>query len=696
MSENDIAAQKAAGRYKVPRGPAGEDAYKANVSPTWSGWGTTILVALVLVALAIFVIILAVFYPQQRDDYGTRYIPENATECTLCPANPPGPPGDRGSTGPTGPAGPTGLGATGPTGFCMPSPACGVGPTGPPGPTGPTGFGIPGTRGATGPTGIGVTGPTGFTGPTGPQGDMGDQGIQGIPGECLCPSSSQSFQDLYLNGSLTLDEAMTTFTGGTVECTNTSFSTSCFDVLACDLDFSMCNHQMLTLKLVGNMDTNRTTFMVGQPDFFSADTVVMGDSSFPTFAVPFPWKLGQFTVYAQSTTIDGDTTRIRSINGPMIVQSAGSFNTLELISSGDTQILVSAQLTTTVGSGSLLSNTGTQSVSTFSPNGPYNVLASNITMETNFYVLKSSTGPEVWFSTSPIGSYSFTMFPQVVSLLRRSIVYESDIILQDNVSLISLNADGFLPLGPYLRVGGNIIKGTDGGTLQIQEDTATESLDLRAKISNGDTTGGAQPVIFNDPEGIVNEGPLDQQGSISNSVGDVSITDDVQIMGDLTLSGTGALTALSGDMSNGGIVNVGALSGVTTINGFPIGAGPSCCTSDRRVKHVLNTLNVTQSAERIRRTKLYEFKWTPEYIREDKGAQAEVIQRGVLAQEVKKEFPQAIRQVKRNVNGHAYEDFHLLYKQEMIPDMLAAMQHMMNEIDGLKAEIKRLQSTSHQ
>ena len=107
MSENDVAAMKARryGRPSVGGGPAGAEASRANVAPSWDGWGTTILAIIAVAAIVLFVITLTVLYPTKRDFNGVRFIPENATECTLCPANPPGRPGDVGSTGPTGATG---------------------------------------------------------------------------------------------------------------------------------------------------------------------------------------------------------------------------------------------------------------------------------------------------------------------------------------------------------------------------------------------------------------------------------------------------------------------------------------------------------------------------------------------------------------------------------------------------------------
>lgn len=95
MSENDPVA-----RYNRPQGgvPPVAQPRVANVDPYFSGWATTILVLLAVGAIVVFIIVLAVVYPNKRDYNGVRFIPDNATECTLCPPNPPGRPGDKGET----------------------------------------------------------------------------------------------------------------------------------------------------------------------------------------------------------------------------------------------------------------------------------------------------------------------------------------------------------------------------------------------------------------------------------------------------------------------------------------------------------------------------------------------------------------------------------------------------------------------
>jgi len=50
MSENDVAARRA---------PAMSAASSGGISPSWAGWGTTILGIIVLITVAIFVVVLA-------------------------------------------------------------------------------------------------------------------------------------------------------------------------------------------------------------------------------------------------------------------------------------------------------------------------------------------------------------------------------------------------------------------------------------------------------------------------------------------------------------------------------------------------------------------------------------------------------------------------------------------------------------
>ena len=491
---------------------------------------------------------------------------------------------------------------------------------------------------------------------------------------------------MLVNGTWTLDDAEVEFIGGNVSCTNTSFATECFDLLACDLDFSQCNLQALSLQLVGATGSNITTLSVGEPSFFSLDTVVMGDSSFPTMSVPFPWKLSEFRVYAASTFIDGDAVQIRSLLSPLNLQAVGTFNNLLLSSSGNLLASSGGMVDIVTTTGYRLLNSGSGTVELSSAFGPVIRTGLNVTDMTDYYELLTS-GATPWFKTNPLSSFGFTTNPPILTNLRLSLEVFQDVILQDTVRLVSLHADGYLPMGPFLRVGGGRIKSADAGTLRLQEDTATESLDFRGKISNGDTTGGNQPVWFNDAEGIINEGPLDQQGVISSSTGNVLITDDVDITGTVTITGSlvvagtgsiqsvsytdGTLTIMGGDITNLGQINGG-------------GAACDCGPSDMRLKNITGKLKEEEAVERIKRVELFDFNWLPEY------NMTSAPQRGVMAQKIEADYPNAIKQVKRKVGNQTFDDLLLVDKTEFIPDLLATQQYLLKQVAELKAQVEEL------
>ena len=167
-----------------------------------------------------------------------------------------------------------------------------------------------------------------------------------------------------------------------------------------------------------------------------------------------------------------------------------------------------------------------------------------------------------------------------------------------------------------------------------------------------------------------------------------SLTATTTIAGDslaVTTSITGA-TAIIGGVTMGG---AGAMTGVVSINGFPIGAGPMCCTSDARMKEDITPIAPQTSLQRMLGLKPLEYSYKKEYQAMDKWAMQHERHRGFLAQDVEPVVPRAVNREKRNVGGVIYDDFRTMNLHQLVPDLVGAIHALHARIAELELKLKQ-------
>lgn len=632
-------------------------------------------------------------------------------------AGPPGAQGEKGDKGDKGDQGEQGLpGPIGPIGQCAnDNPFCLQGATGPAGPQGP--IGLTGAQGLRGPTGI--QGPAGVSGLQGPKGDTGDtgpqgpQGVQGIPGVCNCFSLPMvTIDNLDVTTSLTLTGSMT--------CPGGALDISCFGLAACP-DFSLCD--MHARSLILDSGVPNTSFKVGKQGD-TGTTVEMGDS-----AIAGPeYKMDSFKMY--STFANYDTSgpqNFRTVNGNIVIQANGgilrsatlqSTGTVSVIGGGGVSVLATSQnivlnAVANVAQIQLQASLGTISLS-----------AITLTLTAPNMVIQQSAG-NPWLTFDSANSLVCSGAVPLSTTAGTSMKFDRDIILGQNARLMTSATNGVFRLGGILELCGYILR-TSGATLQLQDDSTTDVLDVRAQISNGELN---MPVTINDPEGLdlydtilTNSGPslyvtfndtdgIDVRDSpLLSTLGPVVFknpsngvdfyntplhnsfsTDPLEVddMQGLRVSPGKIFTAEIQSIGptltlTGNVVISGTLNGQTIS-----GTGP-CCTSDARVKE--NVTHVTSKSDLdviMSLPKRVAYTYTKAYQAVDKWVSNE-LHHSWIAQELETVLPNVVHKVERVIDGIHMPDFRVLSMDRMVPHLAGAIQELKRENEQLRALIEKL------
>ena len=462
--------------------------------------------------------------------------------------------------------------------------------------------------------------------------------------------SSITFDDLNITNSFTL--------GGNFSCSAGSFiDPGCLIVGNCP-NFAPCDllASSLTLKDGGNPITYLT---VGQPGIFTPN-VLMGDSQALS-----PYRLNSIKMFAESTAVDGRTrVDIRATLGSVLISAAGSAGSVLTLGS----------------TGTVLATSGSDM--TFNAAGPFNAFGatamrlfaatewqargSTVNITSNVIGLTKMTPfgtGNSWLETSPAQSYTISCMLPVTPNGNPSVRIREDLIMDAGRTIINTGASGFQAVGPYLDIPAGRLRASACGNLSIE-----------ASIYNS-----LGPVVIDDPDG------LDVRGTPI-----VSTTGTVTIQNGTTFQSTEAEihgTEFAYQSITTGVLDVSTINAVTisasTING---GAG-TCCTSDARMKTVHGSLDRKAAADRVARLELKEFSYLPKLLKEDTWVRNGT-HRGVIAQKIKKDFPDAVRVVERRVGTEVIKDFHMVRYDQMVPDLLGALQYALKEIAALKAELR--------
>ncbi len=349
---------------------------------------------------------------------------------------------------------------------------------------------------------------------------------------------------------------------------------------------------------------------------------------------------------------------------------------------------------------------------------------------------RSLTTPgQRWFATNPDYSIVCAAPPAANDTSRDSFWLYQDLIMAaqhpnstfatGGAKILTQNANGFLIVGPYLEVCGGIIR-SSGTALTLQDDSATDTLDVRATITNADPTGGGiNPVRFSDVDGadfkdtfIYNSGinaPAlgrayikDENGFLVDApnttlTGELIVGGDTDITGTLTVNGTGPHTIIGPTVVTGtfGVTGLSTFTGnmlitgdlqVTgTINGGTAVTSPSCCTSDARAKTAVKNVDTSKALDRlVNKMHVKEFRYTPEYQASDRNVK-NATYFGVIAQEVKDDFDYMVDTVKRKVGQVVHHDFHVIRPELLYGEIVGAVQHIHKMHTDLKARVESLE-----
>jgi len=698
-----------------------------------SGRHTRTIVTVGIILLVVFIAAAVTFAliastDQTGTSPGSNTTIEPPPQCfnVVCP---PGRDGEKGKDG-----------LNGNNGMCLANPSCEKGE--------------PGNDGADGSDAVCTTCPRGFPGKDGADGVCakdcldgapgvceqpcinGTQGIPGNDGVCDCFNiTAIEFEDLSVTTSTTLS--------GTIQCTpGTTIDPTCLLVGACP-DFSPCDLQAQSLLLDGGTPSNlimgvfggmATGFVrLGNPllgaldhliDFFNvyANTVFIKSR--------FGMKI-QAGPGAGSQTLNIDS--VGGISSQVRVGSAGN-----IVLNAAYEIILKAGTLHTV-------DVAIDSYVTTSQTA-HTVYSPTIGLVSDYTILQKKTavgtGGANWMDTNPLQTFECG----VPNPTRPSISFHEDHVHFAQSRILTKDPSRFLKVDNLEVLCEGRIKAT-AGILSVEstisnnvvgegvciddaegldlKDTfihssTTNQTDIRSTITNNDP---GQAVCIDDAEGLdlkdtfvdsSTTGQFDVRSVITNN--DISAAVCIDDADGLDLKDTELFSSSTANVTvNSGntlVVNTILGPGSITINGVTISEtgdistpgsitalGPinqamslgTCCTSDLRMKEAITKMNSTTSLERIMSLNPIEYRWKSEILKQDHWMEDKVV-RGFGAQDVDKLIPGAVQKREKKVGEIVYPDFHTLDKSEMIPDLIAAFQAIVQQNIELKTRIEILEN----
>lgn len=631
-----------------------------------------------------------------------------------------GPPGADGAQGPTGNSGPQGNdgqpGPSGPASMCLnDNPACLQGPTGPTGPSGPSGgTGPRGFQGGTGPTG--GTGPQGASGIsiTGPTGGTGPKGDDGAPGVCDCLGlGAATYDTVNVTNTLTIPSNASVTLAGTLNCL-APLPPACFGLSVCP-NFTLCDLEANSLSVEqtimgrGLVITDNSVIFKSPAPYIS--TFRFGDSSVATD------RMQDFFAYATNLKLDGRTDAfVRSLDGTLYLRAGGNVSTNNVqIDSISGQVILQSQSAMSLTSlGSSITASAGGSVLTMGVAGSTTLTTTNATVNSGNILLRDTTNSLNWLKSNPLqtftcpGPLTGTLIPQAsVSNGYDLIGTNVDLALSSTSSLFSLRTDGLIRTGGFNFFCNALLKTESGFPIQIHENPS-EVLDIRGIISNN--FGGGAPVVFIDGDGVDFQGtnifdstsiPLtvsDTQGlrvsTTGASAGSTSVLytnfiESVNVAENLGI--TAPLTIINGNLRVDG--NIETINSGNIFASGMVSAGGACCTSDKRVKQNIQTVEPYQDLKSVLdMPRRVSFQYTEAYANLDKSVNHNTTYEGYIAQELEESFPALVhtRDVLKLPGGDKLEQFKSISYQHMVPYLVGAIQALHQEMQILQREIQQL------
>jgi len=458
---------------------------------------------------------------------------------------------------------------------------------------------------------------------------------------------------------------------GTMTCPGGALDSSCFGLAVCP-DFSTCDLTARSLTLDAGVPL--TSLKVG----------AVGDGGTTTveFGVSPGYFIDTFTMYGNTAQYNTNGAQsFATLNGDISMTAAGGITrSWTALSTGPASITAGLGLTLSNSGPAnvLIINSGTNQDMTLSTTRELFATAPLMTVQAGTFTLLEGVA-DPWFATDPVNTLSCgTVVPLPVAP-GKSIVFDDDIILAAGVNLMSASPDALVRVGGGISLCGVLIE-SSGPTLQLQGDTPTKVLDIRATIVNGQ---GGQPVIVSESDGFdFSDTPIGNTGgaTLGTIAGAVYVSDPegfetaADILGGNDITATGAINGATGTIGGTSFAAGGVITGVTMINGSPYvaGAGP-CCTSDKRVKHQVTEVAPEEDlAYVLGLPKRISFKYNKDYQAVDKWVKDHVYH-SFIAQEVEKHDPTLVHSVEQKVGSVTYKDLKKLALQKAVPRLVGAI-----------------------
>lgn len=564
-------------------------------------------------------------------------------------------------------------------------------------------------------------------------GDTGSTGPVGDTGVCECfDLPLANITETVVTGTLLLS-------GGNFTCEDgAQIGYSCLTGVTCP-NTTSCDLQAQSLILTGGSPTG---LVVGGVDDFGGE-VIMGDSADYTGSFPYPTYtniLSRIQTFAFVLQLEGlGSTALTARQGDLLLAAIqNDTSSIYMTSSGSIQITSRTGITIQdiVNGDIFLSTTSPGAIIQGLSTGGYIFGTGPWNISTSQFVL--GTGTSNWFRTNT-NSYFCNGVPQDGDSGTNALFVDVDLVMRNGGDILTNSYTGVIRLGPVgIELCGGLLVSSTGTPLQLQDDPAAAEIDMRGTIINGDNTQpvGSGTVVgavyFGDDvevggdlviDGFLNiTGGFSLSGdvvvdSLTTTVGDVTSAADVVATGNFMTS-TGDFITTSGDVTASagtitgndgqfttatiGVIGMdaaGAITGVVSINGNTITAGPgTCCTSDERVKEHIRPLNPFESLYKMLSLKPVEYRFKQDYLKADKWVKDHVYT-GFLAQDVRHIVSHAVSTVNRTIHGIGHiPDFHQLHKEELVPIATGAI-HALHElhqsskqtIETLRGRVERLE-----
>lgn len=636
--------------------------YDAEVA---NGWRTFGAVAVILAVLAMFILALILFNGGlSRGGAGVLFTGGNCT-CV-------GRPGKDGLNGRDGVDGtcaqPCVDGAPGPAGqngMCEFHPSCMFGP--------PGRDGVNGTDGVDGiclaPCVNGTQGPQGLPGQDGVcaqpcvNGTNGIDGINGTNGVCDCFQTDVEVASLTVNTSLTID-------GGDILCPNGgTIDLNCLGInMSSCLDFSACDLQAMSLLLQGPIAG--ATLQVGVAGATSSNMltrIFFGDSGAANY------MLNLIRMFASTTTLVGDLRLALSSRQEVRISTTGISRPIILSATGTLQGIsrTGINMVNQISGNVIVSNQAAGGETRIQSNSVVrNTAAADFFVESPDMLFRDTAGGGFnYLEMDSSQSYTINSTNTFDDFTKRSVIMHQDMILVPGKRIISLDPSMKVELGSGIRVTfGSIAAGPaaditleadPGRTIRSQRDHVLETGVLQGGVGvdlSIDASGvGLQDIRLEDDVTL-------NTGVINCPIGGCQLNGNVRVNGNFDTIGGGNINA-AGDVTAGG----------------------ACCTSDPRVKRNITQISTSAAVKRVMETPVYEFNYSKDYLKADRNAYAGTL-RGFMADQVEKNFPYAVRRVKKQVGDVYMEDLMQLNLQMMLADLWASHQQLRLEVEQLKEQ----------